>query len=222
MTKTMRVIAPLLALAVITAACGGKTAKVETQQKRAVALDAGAPALQQTLTDLLDGHVYLASIAVVTGLGKGLDSAAFKAAAKTLDDNSVGLSKAIESVYGAEAGQQFLKQWRDHIGFFVEYTAGKATKDAAKAQAALTKLQNYKKDFAAFLESATGGKLRSDAAAGALQMHVDSLVQAIDAAVAGGADVFAKVYAAASEHMPMTATALSSAIAAQFPDKFGQ
>jgi len=176
--------------------------------------------LQQTLTDLLDGHVYLASITVVQGLENGLDSPQFKAAATTLDQNSQDLAAAIESVYGAEAGEQFLSQWRQHIEFFVQYTQGKATKDNAMAEQALTRLQNYKQDFSAFLSKATGGRLPANGAAEALQMHVDSLIEAIDAAIAGDAEVFDLVYAAATDHMPMTASALAGAISGQFPDKF--
>ncbi|MGH2778796.1 MAG: copper amine oxidase, partial [Actinomycetota bacterium] len=183
-------------------------------------VDSPGAKLQQDLTDLFDGHVYLASIAISTGLTKGLDSPEFKAAATTLDTNSQDLAAAIESVYGAEAGKAFLKQWRAHIEFFVQYTQGKATGDKAMANAALKKLQNYKEDFAAFLDKATGGELPSDAAAEALQMHVDSLIAAIDAAVAGDASVFDKIYSAAKGHMPMTASALAGAISTQFPDKF--
>jgi hypothetical protein len=51
-------------------------------------------------------------------------------------------------------------------------------------------------------------------------MHVNSLVDAIDAAIAGDADVFDKIYEAASGHMPMTASALAGAIVQQFPDDF--
>jgi hypothetical protein len=189
-------------------------------QAEAVALDEGAPALAQGLTDLLDGHVYLASIAVVQGLNNGLDSPEFKAAAATLDKNSIDLAAAIGSVYGPEAEKAFLKQWREHITFFVQYTEGLATDDSALAKDAKKKLSNYKKDFAAFLESATEGGLPADAGADALQMHVDSLIDAIDAAAAGDAAVFDKVYAAASQHMPMTATALAGAIAQQFPEDF--
>ena len=183
-------------------------------------IDSPGAALQQGLTDLLDSHVYLAAIAVSTGLGSGLDSPEFMAAAGTLDANSVDLSKAIGSVYGPDAEKAFLKQWRAHIGFFVEYTEGKATGNKKQAAAALDKLENYKKDFAAFLESATEGGLPADAGAEALQMHVNSLIDAIDAAIAGDADVFDKIYEAASGHMPMTATALATAISDQFPDKF--
>ena len=51
-------------------------------------------------------------------------------------------------------------------------------------------------------------------------MHVDSLIDAIDAAIAGDPKVFDKIYEAATGHMPMTASALAGAITAQFPDKF--
>ena len=224
--------APLTALSLLLAACGGSAQPAQQQTTdpsptatteptaAPVVLDEGAPALVQTLTDLLDGHVYLASIAVVMGVTNGLDSEQFKAAAATLDQNSQDLAAAIESVYGAEAGEQFLSQWRDHIGFFVQYTEGKATKNDQMATEALDKLSNYKEDFAAFLESATGGELPSDAAAEALQMHVDSLVGAIDKVIAGDPGVFDAVYDAATGHMPHTASALAGAIAAQFPEKF--
>jgi hypothetical protein len=193
---------------------------VGSTEAAAVALDEGAPALVQTLTDLLDSHVYLASIAVSTGLNSGLDSPEFKAAATTLDTNSQDLAAAIGSVYGAEAGDAFLKLWRKHIGFFVDYTAGKATKDDAKADKALKALEQYKKDFSEFLDKATGGELPADDAAGALQMHVDSLITAIDSAIAGDPKVFDDIYEAATGHMPMTASALAGAITAQFPEKF--
>ena len=55
-------------------------------------------------------------------------SKTFPAAAQALDDNSVALSKAIGSVYGAKAGQTFLNgkfMWRAHIEFFVDYTVAR-------------------------------------------------------------------------------------------------
>ena len=68
-------------------------------------------------------------------------SKAFPAAGKSLDNNSVALSKAIASVYGAKAGQTFLNgkfMWRDHIKFFVDYTVAKAKKDTAGQNKAVT------------------------------------------------------------------------------------
>jgi hypothetical protein len=154
------------------------------------------------------------------GVTNGLDSPQFKASAATLDQNSQDLAAAIASVYGDAAGKQFLSLWRKHIGFFVDYTAGRATGNKKMEQGALKALENYKKDFSAFLEKATGGKLPADAAAQALQMHVDSLILAINAVVDGKGGPFALLYTAAHEHMPATAGALSGAIQAQYPDKF--
>jgi hypothetical protein len=87
-------------------------------------------------------------------------------------------------------------------------------------QKALKALENYKVDFSAFLEKATGGELPADAAAEALQMHVNSLIEVINSVVDGEGNPFDLLYTAASHHMPATATALAGAITAQFPDKF--
>ena len=185
------------------------------------AADSPASSLQQTLTDLLDGHVYLAGIAVEQAvLTKDPASPQFKAAAATLDQNSQDLAAAIESVYGPEAGNAFLKQWRAHIQFFVDYTVGGLTNDKAAQAKAKKNLDQYKKDFAAFLSEATGGELPASGAAEALQMHVDSLIQTIDAAIAGDPKVFELLYSSATHHMPATATALATAIVNQMPDKF--
>src|SRR3954447_22175225 len=96
-------------------------------------VDSGAAELRAGLTSLLEEHVYLAGIAVANGVGHGLKSKQFTASAGTLDDNSKALAGAIGSVYGDDAGQQFLALWRKHIGFFVNYTKGLATKNAKLA-----------------------------------------------------------------------------------------
>ena len=184
------------------------------------AVDDPASQLQQGLTDLLDSHVFLAGIAVEQGVLQGLDSPQFQAAAGTLDTNSVDLSKAVASVYGDEAGKQFLKLWRAHIGMFVEYTTGAATGDEKMQQKAQKELDRYRKDFGAFIEKATGGELKSADTEAALQMHVSSLIAAIDAVVAGDGGAFDLLYEAANGHMPETATALSGAIVRQSPEEF--
>jgi cytochrome c556 len=180
--------------------------------------DSGASELRSGLTGLLEEHVYLAGIAVSQGVGEGLDSKQFKAAAAALDTNSKGLSKAIGSVYGADAGKQFLALWRKHIGFFVTYTKGLATKDAALAAKAQKQLDGYRTDFGAFIASANPN-LPADAVAEELKPHVASLSAAIRSVVKGKGDAFDKLKAA-SDHMPMTAKVLAGGIAKQYPDKF--
>jgi len=177
--------------------------------------------LRAGLTALLQEHVYLAGLAINQAVAdKGdLTAPATKAAVAALDANSVGLSDAISSVYGAAGGEQFLALWRKHIGFFVDYTLGGATGDAAKQAKAKADLDGYRNDFGAFLESATKGGLTKQAVADELTPHVQTLFAAIDAVLAHSPDVYAKLKTAA-DHMPMTAQVLAGAIAKQFPDKF--
>lgn len=179
-----------------------------------------ASELRAGLTSLLQEHVYLAGIAISTAVSDGMDAPSTTAAVEALDENSVALSEAIGSVYGDEAAEQFLALWRAHIGMFVDYTTATASGDTAGAEAAKAELDDYRGEFAAFVESATDGELAADTTADNLQVHVDTLIVAIDAVVAGDPGAFAALREAA-QHMPSTAMALSAAIAAQMPDQFG-
>ena len=179
----------------------------------------GASKLRQTLTAGLQEHEYLAGIAVAQAVvTKKTDSPEFTAAAAALDKNSVALSEAIASIYGKGAGDAFLPLWRKHIGFFVEYTVGKLTNDAAKSAKAKTDLDGYRADFGAFL-AAANPNLTKDAVAQALIPHVTATFAAIDGVTAGDGTGFEKLRIAAG-HMPMLANTLAGAIAKQFPDKF--
>ncbi|MGQ0609231.1 MAG: copper amine oxidase [Chloroflexota bacterium] len=184
-------------------------------------LSSPAADLRVALNRLLSEHASLAMEAMRQGVDTGdLEDPEFVAAATALQGNTDDLTGAIESVYGADAGDAFRTQWEAHIGFFVDYTVGVATDDQAAKDAALAELAGYRDDFANFLDTATGGNLPSDAAADALQMHVDQLVAQIDAYAA---DDFAGAYATAREayaHMGMTADALALAIIQQDADTF--
>jgi hypothetical protein len=181
--------------------------------------DDGASGLRADLTYLLDGHVYAASIAIVTALGNGADSPEYEAATVALNDNTDALSDAIGSVYGMDAGDQFKDLWNAHIGFFVDYTLAKAGGDEKAAKKAEADLDGYREDFGAFLESANPN-LTKEAVAEALDPHVQRLLTAIDDAVDGDAKVFTDLRTAASHDVDLANT-LAGAIVAQFPEKFG-
>lgn len=238
----IRVAAPLALAAMLGVACGDDADVAETGQApetteaehtETTHEDMGGDAagdptatpaaeLRAGLTALLQEHVYLAGIAINQAVADAgdLTAPATADAVATLDENSVALSEAIASVYGDEGGEQFLALWRAHIGFFVDYTLGGATGDTAGQDAARQQLDDYRADFGAFVESATGGELAADAVAAELQVHVDTLITAIDAILAADPAVYGLLADAAS-HMPGTAAALASAIAAQMPDTFG-
>ena len=132
------------------------------------------------------------------------------------------LSQAIGSVYGDEAAQQFLDGpalWRDHIGFFVDYTVGLAKKDKAAQQEAVENLTGYTGAFSGFLAEATG--LPQDALQESTTEHVMQLKGQIDAYAAGNHEESSRLFRQAYEHMIMTGDTLADAIVKQNPDEFG-
>ncbi|RPF26892.1 copper amine oxidase [Georgenia muralis] len=141
-----------------------------------------AATLRAQLTAGLQEHVYLAGLAVFTAYTSdgGTSSAAFEAAAATLDANSVALSEAVGSLAGAEQGEAFLALWREHIGYFVDYADAVASGDDEAAAAALIELDGYRGEAGAFFEEISGGELPADAVAEGLAMHVQTLGGAID------------------------------------------
>ena len=166
---------------------------------------------------LLSEHAIIAVQVMRNGVTGAPD---FDASSGALGGNTDDLTAAIESVYGADAGAAFRTQWEAHIGFFVDYTVGVVTDDQAGQDAALDELAGYREDFAAFLDSATGGNAPAGRVSDALQAHVDQLVAALDTYAAGD---FEAAYAAereASAHMFMTGEVLAAAIAGQVPDQF--
>jgi hypothetical protein len=172
-----------------------------------------AAALRATLTSLLSDHVWLAGNALDTAVRKqgDLKDPQVVGAVKALDANSVALAKTLGSVY-PDAEKPFLASWRQHIGFFVDYTLGKATKNDKQVAQAKADLDAYRTSFGQLINSVVP-ELPADAVAEELVPHVDSLFAAIDASVAGNADYQTKLSIAAS-HMPMTAAVLTSGIVA--------
>ena len=230
----IKVTAATFAFALIGAACSsdpsenasastdtsGSAAQV-AQVDDAPSVDNPATELTRDLASLLAGHEYHAGLAVLTAVQAGgdLEDGTFQAAAGALDDNSQALAGAIGSVYGPEAEEAFLKLWSVHIGFFVDYTLGKATGDKKTVAQARKDLDGYRNDFGALIEGATDGGLMADQVADSLTVHVDSTFAAIDAVVASDPSAFSKLQDAAG-HLPHIASVLSGAIVHQFPEKF--
>ena len=218
--NSLRLSAAALAVLTMTAACGSNDDTTDagspsTPSHSAMAgggADSAAAGLRGALTGLLDDHVWLAGNALQTAVLKGgnLKDPQVAGAVAALDANSVALSKAVGSVYPA-AEKPFLASWRQHIGFFVDYTLGKATKNAAMVAKAKKDLDSYRTSFGQLINSVVP-ELPADAVAQELVPHVSTLFAAIDAAVAGKPDFQTKLSVAAA-HMPMTAAVLAGGIA---------
>jgi hypothetical protein len=185
--------------------------------KIAGAFDTPAAALRTTLNLALREHVYLAAAATNAALG-GRD-AQFKAATGALDASSVAISKAIGSVYGADAEKAFLPLWRKHIGMVVDYTVGKATQDKAKQDRAIGDLIGYTQDFGAFLSGANPN-LPKAVVAELVKHHVATLKDVIDAQAAKDQGRAFMAERTGAGHMQRIADPLAEAIVQQFPDSF--
>ena len=214
------------------AACGGDgdnaadaTAPVQMESAAmtaamAMAADTNTAAadLRVTLDTLLGEHALLALAATQKGFDGAPD---FEAAAAALDANSVEVAEAIGSVYGDEAAAQFLdgpSLWRDHIGFFVDYTVALAGKDEAAQQEAVDDLTGYTGAFSGFLAEATG--LPQAALQAGLVMHITQLKGAIDAYAAGDYEQYYRLTREAYDQMIATGDTLAAAIVEQSPDQF--
>jgi hypothetical protein len=175
--------------------------------------------LRAGLTGLLVQHVAATGFVVQTAVAaKGnLNAPEVKGAIAALDNNTVQLGAAIGSVYGAAAQKEFLKQWRAHIGFFVNYTLADATNNAAKKAKAMKDLAGYVSQFSTFVAGAT--KLPAAAVAADLKGHITTLETAIDAIVAGSPKSSADLLMA-EDHMAGTAAVLAKGIASSMPSKF--
>jgi len=169
--------------------------------------------LRVTLDNLLGEHALLAIWATQAGYSGGKN---FPALAAQLDKNSVAISKAIASVYGAPAGKQFLNGknlWRAHIKYFVDYTVALAKHDKAGQKKAVANLMTYIQTQAAFFATATG--LPKQALVNDLTAHVLQLKGQLDAYAAGNYKQSYVLADGAYNHMFMTGDLLATAIAKQ-------
>lgn len=176
-----------------------------------------ASELRSSLGHLFTEHAFLA----VETLKKGADGTEdFDALAGALGQNTDDLTAAVASVYGEEAGVAFKEIWSSHIGYFVDYATATAGDDQAGKDKAVAELDKYIVEQAAFLETATEGRLKAADLEAGLKMHVDQLVWAFDSYVAGDYETSYMNEREAIKHMTMVAAGLSTAITDQFPDKF--
>ena len=192
------------------------TNKSGSMSSVAPSTDTKAAGLRVVLNNLEGQHVDLASAATRAGFD---GSPMFEASAGALDNNSVALSKAIGSVYGADAEAKFLEIWRSHITFFVNYTVAAKSGDKAGMDKAVSDLNGYVSAISDLLGGATG--LPKDAVASLITEHVGLLKSAVDKHGAGDfAGSYAAQQAARDQITSKIADTLAGAIVKQNPSKF--
>jgi hypothetical protein len=214
-SRTLRLLAAMLTVAVLGVACGGKEEAAPTEpptQTTEAPVPTGpdtvAARLRSSLDGLLQEHVALTAAA--TGASVGGRGDEFTAASAALDANSNALTATIGSVFGSDAGTTFGPLWKKHVQLFISYSQGQ--------QQAVNELTAYTKDFGAFINSVLPD-LPADAVAELMTQHVVSMKDVIDAQRARNE---AKAYTnlrTAMANMSPIAQALTAATSAKFPEK---
>ena len=142
---------------------------------------APAPAaeLALRLQALLGQHSTLA-----TGFMRGRlrgDDDFVQAADAALGRNTQAMTGLVGDMFGAAAAQQFEPLWRDHVVALFGYAGAVAEQDDAAREAARKTLTDFELRLGSFFAGASGGRLTTEDARGAVLRHVAYLLEQADA-----------------------------------------
>ncbi|UAL48217.1 copper amine oxidase [Sutcliffiella horikoshii] len=180
-------------------------------------VDTPAADLRADLNHLFAEHAALAVLA----MQKGIDGAGdFENAAGALNENTADLSAAVGSVYGEEGGAAFEEIWSSHIGYFVDYVVATGEENEEGREAAIAELEEYKVEQAAFLDTATEGRLKAADLEEGLQMHIDELLLAFNSYNEADYETTYNTIRESYAHMFGVGEMMSGAIVDQFPENF--
>lgn len=182
-------------------------------------VDTLAAELRSTLNSLASEHFALSSL----GLEKGYDqSEDYDFVNWAEDRNTADFKAAIGSIYGDEAASKFEKIWQeDHIATQADLVVASLSKDEESMNMAKEQLlENFPKNFGAFLGTATEENLPTDAATEALMTHEKQVIGSFESYMSGdykaSTDQFREGYA----FMFGVGESLGGAIVKQMPDQF--
>jgi hypothetical protein len=151
----------------------------EHQEHAPAAAELTAVELRAQLEQLLGQHAFLAVRLTRSRLRGDEDLA--QSADAALSKNTADLGELIGSVYGADAAKQFEQLWFRHVTYLFNYARGVADNDAAVKSKARRDLDDYTTALSAFVETATKKAIPASVLAPKLQMHVDQLLEQVDA-----------------------------------------
>ena len=175
-----------------------------------------AAGLRVALNNALREHVNIAGVALRNVFVEAPDT---EAAVASLDANSVKVAGLIGSVYGDQAGEDFLELWRSHITFFANYTAAAREGDSEGMEQAKEDLAGYGKAASEFFAGANPN-LPAEAVKPLLEEHRDLVIATIDLIGAGDFDAAYVKLAEAADQVGTIGDALAGGIEKQFPEMY--
>lgn len=181
-------------------------------------IDAPRRELQSALSRLLAEHMGL----MVQAMRAADDSSPdFRAVGRALNANTADLGGAVGTLYGEQAGQQFLDLWAQHVEALVSYASATEQERAAARQASRAQLEAFAPELARFLAGATEQRLPVIDLAAAVTEHDEHLLAQADAYAADDHAEAQRLSAIGYAHMfglaQTLATAIGDAVASRLP-----
>ena len=166
--------------------------------------------LRAKLEQLLGQHAIL-TVRLTRARLRG-DGDLAQIAEAALGENTADLGELIGTVYGGEAAEKFEQLWFGHVTYLFDYSRGVADNDEAVQSQARRQLDDYTTDLSQFLEAATKRAAPASVVAAELRMHVDQLLQQVDAYARGDYDRAFVLERESYEHMFPLGKALAAGI----------
>src|SRR5829696_4870294 len=135
--------------------------------------------LRAGLEQLLGQHAIL-TVRLTRARLRG-DGDLAQSADAALSKNTGDLGELIGSVYGAGAAEEFEQLWFGHVTYLFDYSRGVADEDEAVKSQARRQLDDYTTNLGQFVEAATNQAAPASVVAPELRMHVEQLLQQVDA-----------------------------------------
>jgi hypothetical protein len=167
--------------------------------------------LSSALAQVLGEHVELAIDAMRAGVEGAPE---FEAAAGALNANTTDVTRAMDSLFGADRAEPFNQLWADHIDLFVEYTVAVAEKDEAAKKDVAGRFEKVINRFGSTLADTTDGEVNADVVQKAMTGHEHQLFDQIEVYAAQRYGEAHDLSYVAYEHIRETATALAMGFAA--------
>jgi hypothetical protein len=135
--------------------------------------------LRAQLEQLLGQHAIL-TVRLTRARLRG-DGDLAQSADEALSKNAAEIAAPIGAVYGAEAGETFEQAWFNHVTSVFNYARGVADDDAAVMSETRRQLDGYMTDLSEYLGEATHQAIPAEVVAEELRMHVNLLLEQVDA-----------------------------------------
>jgi hypothetical protein len=203
----------MLRLAAVVVICSTVAAAAAFGQARS---EPPATALKQDMRKLWTDHVVWTRSYIVAATSDQPDA---QAAANRLMRNQEDIGKAIETFYGANAGQQLTTLLKEHISIATDLIKAAKAGDETAQQQADAKWQKNASDVATFLSNANPNWPEATLV-DLMKKHLSTTTTEVVARLNKNWDADVRAFDEVYDHVLMMSDALTAGIVKQFPEKF--